>query len=326
MVRSPQRLGLLVTLFTVTASILGPAHGQLSPNFYANSCPSVFTIVRSGLSNALNSDIRAGSKLLRLFFHDCFALGCDGSVLLDDTPTARGEKSAGPNVNSLGGFNVVDNIKASLEQSCPSTVSCADILAIAARDAVVLAGGPSWNVELGRRDSTTASLSQANSLPATSMSASQLISVFRAKGLNTNDLVALSGAHTFGKAQCNKFQDRLFNFQNTGAPDPSMDVNLLNKLQKTCLTPSRTLVDMDQGTPATFDSQYYRNLQLNRGLLTSDQTLGSSPQTAGLVNTFTSPSAFYNQFTASMVKLGRLGVLTGTQGQIRNRCGSVNSS
>ncbi|KAL2634498.1 hypothetical protein R1flu_005977 [Riccia fluitans] len=319
-----QRLRLLLTFSTVTAFLLGPVHGQLSTSFYSTSCPSVFTTVRSAVSNALKSDPRAGAKLVRLFFHDCFVQGCDASLLLDDTSSFKGEQTAGPNANSLGGLDVVDTIKASLERACPRTVSCADIIAIAARDGVALAGGPTWNVELGRRDSTTASLSQANNLPSPAFTASQLISAFQAKGMNTNDLVALSGAHTFGKARCRMFQSRLFNFQNTGAPDPSMDVTFRNSLRNTCPTASDTEVNLDQGTPVTFDSQYYKNLQNKRGLLASDQTLQTSSQTSGLVNTFTSQSAFFNQFTTSMIKLGRLGVLTGTRGQIRTQCGKIN--
>lgn len=62
--------------------------------------------------------------------------GCDGSVLLDDTSTTKGEKNAFPNKNSLRGYEVIDSIKTNLETACPSTVSCADMLTLAARDAV----------------------------------------------------------------------------------------------------------------------------------------------------------------------------------------------
>ncbi|KAI5064393.1 hypothetical protein GOP47_0021063, partial [Adiantum capillus-veneris] len=64
--------------------------------------------------------------------------GCDGSVLLDDTATVIGEKTAPPNDNSLRGFEVLDNIKSAVEAVCNGTVSCADILALAAHASVVL--------------------------------------------------------------------------------------------------------------------------------------------------------------------------------------------
>ena len=61
--------------------------------------------------------------------------GCDGSILLDGSD---GEKFAAPNLNSARGFDVIDTIKTAVENECNGTVSCADILAIAARDSVVL--------------------------------------------------------------------------------------------------------------------------------------------------------------------------------------------
>ena len=67
--------------------------------------------------------------------------GCDASVLLDSTAGKLAERSAKPN-KSLRGFGSVERVKAKLETACPGTVSCADVLALMARDAVVLAKGP----------------------------------------------------------------------------------------------------------------------------------------------------------------------------------------
>lgn len=64
--------------------------------------------------------------------------GCDASVLLDDTISLKGEKKAAPNRHSLKGYDIIDKIKNTVESECPGIVSCADILTIAARDAVIL--------------------------------------------------------------------------------------------------------------------------------------------------------------------------------------------
>jgi hypothetical protein len=60
--------------------------------------------------------------------------GCDGSVLLDGS---NSEKTAAPNNGSLRGFDVIDTIKSQVESVCAGVVSCADILAVVARDSVV---------------------------------------------------------------------------------------------------------------------------------------------------------------------------------------------
>lgn len=45
---------------------------QLSPTFYDQSCPNLTAIVRDAISQAFQGDVRAGAKLIRFHFHDCF--------------------------------------------------------------------------------------------------------------------------------------------------------------------------------------------------------------------------------------------------------------
>ena len=64
--------------------------------------------------------------------------GCDASILLDSTSAFDSEKNARPNNNSARGFEVIDRIKLEVDKACGRpVVSCADILAVAARDSVV---------------------------------------------------------------------------------------------------------------------------------------------------------------------------------------------
>ncbi|XXG40815.1 hypothetical protein AAC387_Pa01g1440 [Persea americana] len=164
---------------------------QLTSDFYATTCPTLLQIVRRQVKTAIKNEMRMAASLLRLHFHDCFVNGCDASVLLDGTD---GEKFAGANLNSARGFEVVDAIKSAVESACSGVVSCADILAIAARDAVLLSGGPTWKVLLGRRDGLVANQTGANNaLPTPLESVDQIIVKFAAVGLNTTDVVALSG-------------------------------------------------------------------------------------------------------------------------------------
>ncbi|XP_061373667.1 peroxidase A2-like [Gastrolobium bilobum] len=305
---------------------------QLDPSFYNSTCSNVSSIVRQVLSNVSQSDPRILASLVRLHFHDCFVQGCDASILLNDTATIVSEQSAGPNNNSIRGLDVINQIKTAIENVCPGIVSCADILALAAEISSDLANGPTWEVPLGRRDSLTANKTLANqNLPAPTFNLTQLKSAFAVQGLNTTDLVALSGAHTIGRAHCSVFVNRLYNFSGNGTADPTLNTTLLQSLQVICPNGGNgtNLTNLDLTTPDIFDSNYYSNLQLENGLLQSDQELFSTSgaDTINLVNSFSSnQTLFFENFVASMIKMGNTSVLTGSDGEIRTQCNFVNGN
>ncbi|KAG8099111.1 hypothetical protein GUJ93_ZPchr0013g35184 [Zizania palustris] len=312
----------------VLLCLAAAAAAQLSTSFYDTSCPRALSTIKSAVTAAVNNEARMGASLLRLHFHDCFvqashSIGCDASVLLADTATFTGEQNAPPNKNSLRGFNVVDSIKTQLEGMCKQTVSCADILAVAARDSVVALGGPSWTVGLGRRDSTTASMSLANSdLPPPFLDLEQLITAFANKGFTTTDMVALSGAHTIGQAQCQNFRDRIYSETNI---DSAFAASLRANCPRTTGGGDSNLASLDTTTPDAFDNAYYRNLLSQKGLLHSDQVLFNGNSTDNTVRNFASnTAAFRSAFASAMVKMSNLSPLTGSQGQIRLTCSKVN--
>ncbi|KAJ4716374.1 Peroxidase [Melia azedarach] len=317
---------LLLFLFPLVSSF---PYGQFDNNYYDRSCPYWQMIVRNGVLAAFKNDNRIAASLLRLHFHDCFINGCDASILLDDTDDFKGEKNALPNRNSVRGYEVIDSIKADVEKACPLTISCADILALAAREAVFLSGGPYWPVQLGRRDGLTASETAANTeLPSPLEPLDNITAKFLAKGLDIKDVVVLSGAHTIGFAQCFTFKNRLFNFKGSGQPDPGLDSSALRSLQQTCPNQDASnsnLAPLDSASIYRFDNGYYTNLVKNTGLLDSDQALMGDPTTSAIVKSYSMyPYLFSNDFAASMVKLSNIGILTGNDGQIRKSCRSVN--
>lgn len=294
------------------------AHAQLSANFYASTCPSLVAMVQAAMRQAVGRDARMGASILRLFFHDCFVNGCDASVLLDD-PT--GEKDAAPNKDSLRGFEVIDAIKTTVENMCPGVVSCADILALAAREGTSALRGPTWDVPLGRRDALRASKDDAErDLPSPDSSLSQLVKAFSDKNLNARDMTALSGAHTIGQARCTTFRSRL-------ASDANIDPAYVASLRPNCPASGgdNTLSPLDVQTPNAFDNAYYQNLLQRRGLLHSDQELFNNGTQDSLVQSYASSgSLFASDFAAAMVKMGNISPLTGTQGEIRRNCRRIN--
>ncbi|XP_071731505.1 peroxidase 9-like [Rutidosis leptorrhynchoides] len=298
----------------------------LFPEFYSFSCPQANYIVMSVLENVIANEPRMAASLLRLHFHDCFVQGCDASVLLDNSATFTSEKNAGPNLNSIRGFEVIDEIKSKLEEACPGTVSCADILALAARGSTVLSGGPNWELPFGRRDATQASLSGANNnLPPPNSTVQNLMTLFRRQGLDEVDLVSLSGAHTIGMARCTAFKQRLYNQDGNNQPDSTLEINYYNELKTVCpkTEGDNNISPLDFSSPVRFDNTYFKLIMWGKGLLTSDQVLltGNVEETMFLVKAFAEDDAlFFDQFARSMVKMGNINPLVGYKGEIRKNC------
>ncbi|KAK1286064.1 Cationic peroxidase 1 [Acorus calamus] len=197
----------------------------------------------------------------------------------------------------------------------------ASLLRLHFHDCFVQLGGPSWSVQLGRRDSTTASFSEANSdLPAPTLDLSELISAFSKKGLTTKEMIVLSGGHTIGQARCTTFRNRIYN-------ETNIDSTFANNTQQNCPSSGgdNNLSPLDVSTNTIFDNYYYKNLLNQKGLLHSDQQLYNGGSADSQVSSYASNMAsFFTDFASAMVSMGGISPLTGSSGEIRTNCRKTN--
>ncbi|GJN31987.1 hypothetical protein PR202_gb20452 [Eleusine coracana subsp. coracana] len=178
----PAAAGVAVVALTAVVCLLPViARAQLRVGFYDATCPNAEALVRQAVAAAFARDTGIAAGLIRLHFHDCFVRGCDASVLLTVNPGGgKTEREAAPNNPSLRGFDVIDAAKAAVESACPRTVSCADIVAFAARDSINLAGNLFYAVPAGRRDGRVSNETEALlNLPPPSFTAKELTDRFR---------------------------------------------------------------------------------------------------------------------------------------------------
>ncbi|XP_009785165.1 putative Peroxidase 48 [Nicotiana tabacum] len=337
------------------------ARESLKYDYYHQTCPQAERIIRSSVRDLFKKRPQIAPALLRLAFHDCFVEGCDASVLLDPAEGFHSEKESPPN-ESLKGFDVIDIIKSELEEACPGVVSCADTVVLAARESVILTGGPFYPLKTGRRDSVASFGEVATfELPSPQDDLSKMIVSFSSKGFDEREAVSLLGAHSTGVIHCKFFINRLYNFSGTNSSDPTMNSEFVSLLRSKCNTNQASLMSpaskaqspsqlvssspspssiMDElasalveepamkmdyeGPGANFGTLYYRSLLQGRGILYVDQQLTTGEETKTWVQAYASDvSLFHKDFGLVMMKLSNLGVLTAPMGQVRKDCRKV---
>ncbi|XP_057429015.1 peroxidase 43 [Lotus japonicus] len=320
-------LFVLVLLFSF---LIVSSDGQLQVGFYSNTCPHAESIVQAVVRGAVASDPNMAAVLLRLHFHDCFVEGCDGSILIENGD--QSEKLAFGH-QGVRGFEVIERAKAQLEASCPGVVSCADIVALAARDSIVMANGPEYQVPTGRRDGLVSNISLADDMPDVRDSIQQLKTKFLNKGLIDKDLVLLSAAHTIGTTACFFMTKRLYDFfPPSGGSDPAINPNFLPQLKAKCPQHGNvnTRLAIDEGSEQRFDKNILNNIRQGFAVLESDARLNDDIFTKAIIESYFGPlnpilgPSFEADFVEAIVKMGQIGVKTGFLGDVRRVCSAFN--
>ncbi|GMH15234.1 hypothetical protein Nepgr_017075 [Nepenthes gracilis] len=188
-------------------------------------------------------------------------------------------------------------------------------------DNFVRLGGPSWTVQLGRRDSTTANFTAANTdLPSPFLNLSGLMAAFRKKNFTAEEMVTASGAHTIGDARCTTFRTRIYDEMNI---NPGFESSL--KSNSPVTRGDNNLSPLDVTTQNYFNNACYKNLLNKEGLLRLDQQLYNGSSIDSQVESYSSNLAkFLADFSNAMVKMGNLSPLTGSSGQIRYNYRKIN--
>jgi peroxidase len=268
--------------------------------------------------------------------------GCDASVLLDPTPeNPHTEKTAPINIG-LAAFELIDEIKAAVEERCPGVVSCADIVIYAARDASILLsnGHVHFDVLAGRLDGRVSRAADAQrDLPDSTFTISELIRNFRRKNFTIEELVILSGAHAVGVGHCSSLRARLT------APPEQILPGYRSLLAGKCAAGEDPIVpnnvrDEDPAAVAAtipsflpklrkfefLDNSYYHNNLARIVTFNSDWQLLTEKEARGHVHEYADNGTLWDEdFSDALVKLSKLPLPPKAKGEIRRHCRRVNT-
>ncbi|MBA0776722.1 hypothetical protein Gotri_011680 [Gossypium trilobum] len=312
---------LLLTLLSQFYSV----ESELQLNYYAESCPNAEEIIKQQVIKLYNKHGNTAVSWVRNLFHDCMVKSCDASLLLR---RVKGMESEQESYRSFGmrNFKYINTIKEAVEKECPMTVSCADIVALSARDGILMLGGPRIEMRSGRKDSKQSYLTEVqNAIPNHNDTIDLVLARFQSIGIDTPGTVALLGAHSVGRVHCVNLVHRLY-----PTVDPTLDPEHAEYLKRRCPTPDPDPKAVlysrnDLETPMILDNMFYKNLLKHKGLLTVDQQLTSHPLTSPLVEKMAADNGyFHDQFARAVLLLSENNPLNEDQGEIRKDCRYVN--
>ncbi|KAI3791742.1 hypothetical protein L2E82_05604 [Cichorium intybus] len=300
-------------------------NSEIRLNYYSQSCPDAEEIVKQQVITLYKEHGNTAVSWLRTLFHDCMVKSCDASILLESINGIQSEKTSSRNMG-MRNFKYINTIKDAVESSCPMTVSCADIVALAARDGIVMLGGPHMEMKTGRKDSKESHLAEIDALlPNHNDSMMYVLDRFQSVGVDVEGTVALLGAHSVGRVHCVNLVDRLY-----PTVDPTLDANFAEYLKRRCPHPdpdphaveySRS----DLETPMILDNMYYKNILKNKGLLIVDQQLVSNPITSPFVEKMAADNDyFHDQFSKALLILSENNPVSEDEGEVRRDCRFVN--
>ncbi|KEH42268.1 putative peroxidase [Medicago truncatula] len=300
---------------------------QLQLNYYSKSCPKAEEIIKQKVIELYNEHGNTAVSWVRNLFHDCIVESCDASLLLESVGDVVSEQTS-ERSSGMRNFKYVKTIKAAVEKECPLTVSCADIVALSARDGIAMLGGPKFEMKTGRRDGKESHVTMVEEfIPNHNDSISLVLSRFQAIGVDVEATVALLGGHSVGRVHCMNMVHRLY-----PTVDPKLDPTYAAYLKLRCPTPNPDpnavlYARNDRKTPMIIDNNYYKNILQHKGLLTVDEELATDPRTSPYVKKMAADNGYFNeQFSRAVQLLSENNPLTGDQGEIRKDCRYVNAN
>nr|BAC05484.2 ascorbate peroxidase [Euglena gracilis] len=242
---------------------------------------------------ALVQEKQCAPILLRLAWHDAGtydrASGTGGPRAAMQYP--GGEAAHGANA----GLDIARNLLQPIREKYP-TVSTADLWALASVVAIEVAGGPVIPFRPGRRDAASAREAvEDGRLPDATRGPDHLRAVFGRMGLSDGEIVALSGAHTLGRAHVERsgfegpWTEEPLKFDNT------FFTNLLNK--------KWTLGTSSAGKPQ------YTDETGTLMMLPSDMALLEDPIFRSYMEKYAKDEvAYFRDFATAYQRLAELGV------------------